>query len=143
MIYVHWLNPVDGGRLFLPGVKQRIKKATLLSEGTVLKFKQQDDGLLIETNGVELGPDQHDYTIGIKIKYSSMKLFRWWDGDVVKPGLIIDDVWYDASLFGEDYGEIFFENGGMERLKSICRCQKGFERFGYHAPIGTTHSTTF
>ena len=53
MIYVHWLNPVDGGRLHLPGVKQRIKKATLLSEGTVLKFKQQDDGIWIDTNGVE------------------------------------------------------------------------------------------
>lgn len=52
-----------------------------------------------------------------------MKLFRWWDGDGIKPGLIIDDVWYDASLFGEDYGEVFFESGGMERLKAFAEAK--------------------
>ena len=32
--------------------KQRIKKATLLSEGTTLKFKQQQDGIYINTENI-------------------------------------------------------------------------------------------
>lgn len=66
MIYVHWLKPAEGGRLFLPGVKQRIKKATLLSEGTALKFKQQQDGILIDTDGVEV--DRINTIIQLEIK---------------------------------------------------------------------------
>ena len=52
MIYVHLLNPTTEGQLFLPGVKQRINKATLLSEGTALKFKQQKDGVYINTENI-------------------------------------------------------------------------------------------
>ena len=52
MIYVHLLKPTGEAQLFLPGVKQRIKKASLLSEGTPLKFKQQQDGIYIDTNNI-------------------------------------------------------------------------------------------
>jgi 2,4-diketo-3-deoxy-L-fuconate hydrolase len=34
-----------------------------------------------------------------------------------KPGVIIDEVMYDASAFGEDYTEHFFETGGLQRLQ--------------------------
>lgn len=46
-----------------------------------------------------------------------MKLFRFGDPGREKPGLLIDDVYYDASTFGEDYNERFFETGGLERLQ--------------------------
>ena len=48
-----------------------------------------------------------------------MKLFRWKDGSAIKPGIIIDDVWCDASLFGEDYNETFFETDGITRLQKF------------------------
>jgi hypothetical protein len=35
-----------------------------------------------------------------------MKLFRWKDREGVKPGLIIEDIWYDATAFEEDYKSI-------------------------------------
>jgi 2,4-didehydro-3-deoxy-L-rhamnonate hydrolase len=68
-----------------------------------------------------------------------MKLFRWKDGQQVKPGLIIDDVWYDASAFGEDYNETFFENDGLERLKAFAEAKrdlKGFDnKYELAAPV--------
>jgi len=45
-----------------------------------------------------------------------MKLIRFRDNGKVKPGVIILDAFYDASAFGEDYNEQFFENNGLERL---------------------------
>lgn len=48
-----------------------------------------------------------------------MKLFRWRDGAQTKPGLVLDNNWYDASLFGEDYGESFFATDGLVRLKAF------------------------
>jgi len=57
-----------------------------------------------------------------------MKLFRWREGQQVKPGLIIDDVWYDASALGEDYGETFFETGGLERLKNFAAAKRDLRR---------------
>lgn len=64
-----------------------------------------------------------------------MKLFRWIDEQGVKPGLIIDDVWYDASLFGEDYGEVFFESGGMERLKAFADAKKDLKDLDIMPPL--------
>ncbi len=45
-----------------------------------------------------------------------MKLFRFGELYKEKPGVIIDDVMYDASAFGEDYNEHFFETEGISRL---------------------------
>lgn len=46
-----------------------------------------------------------------------MKLIRYGAAGKEKTGVIIDDVKYDTSLFGEDYNEAFFENDGLERLR--------------------------
>jgi 2,4-didehydro-3-deoxy-L-rhamnonate hydrolase len=46
-----------------------------------------------------------------------MKLIRFGDAGKEKPGIAIDDAYYDASTFGEDYNEHFFETQGLERLQ--------------------------
>jgi len=46
-----------------------------------------------------------------------MKLFRFGEPGKEKPGIVIQGKLYDASAFGEDYGELFFENDGLNRLK--------------------------
>lgn len=46
-----------------------------------------------------------------------MKLFRFGEPGTEKPGVVIQDKLYDASAFGEDYGEVFFEKDGLNRLK--------------------------
>lgn len=48
-----------------------------------------------------------------------MKLIRFRENGKVKPGVIIYDAFYDASAFGEDYNEHFFENDGLGRLKQF------------------------
>ncbi|WP_018613854.1 fumarylacetoacetate hydrolase family protein [Segetibacter koreensis] len=48
-----------------------------------------------------------------------MKLIRFREDGKVKPGVIIYDAFYDASAFGEDYNEQFFENDGLNRLKKF------------------------
>ncbi len=48
-----------------------------------------------------------------------MKLIRFRDNGQVKPGIIIDDAFYDASSFGEDYNEQFFESDGLSRLQKF------------------------
>jgi 2-keto-4-pentenoate hydratase/2-oxohepta-3-ene-1,7-dioic acid hydratase in catechol pathway len=46
-----------------------------------------------------------------------MKLIRFRENSKVKPGVIISDAFYDASSFGEDFDEQFFENDGLNRLE--------------------------
>lgn len=36
-----------------------------------------------------------------------------------KPGVVLEDQYYDATGFGEDYDEDFFETGGLERLAAF------------------------
>jgi 2,4-didehydro-3-deoxy-L-rhamnonate hydrolase len=48
-----------------------------------------------------------------------MKLFRFGEIGDEKPGIIIDEVKYDVSQFIDDYDEIFFETGGIERLAKL------------------------
>jgi 2-keto-4-pentenoate hydratase/2-oxohepta-3-ene-1,7-dioic acid hydratase in catechol pathway len=45
-----------------------------------------------------------------------MKLFRFGEPGKEKPGLYWNGKHYDASVFGEDFGEHFFETNGPERL---------------------------
>src|SRR5918993_2387770 len=45
-----------------------------------------------------------------------MKLIRFGDAGKEKPGVVINNEYYDASSFGEDYNELFFENEGLDRL---------------------------
>ena len=48
-----------------------------------------------------------------------MKLIRYGQPGKEKTGIIIDNIRYDTSAFGEDYNEPFFENDGLERLKKF------------------------
>ena len=54
-----------------------------------------------------------------------MKLIRYGNFGKEKTGVIIDDVKYDTSAFGEDYNEAFFENNGLERLAAFLASNKG------------------
>ncbi|WP_428328695.1 fumarylacetoacetate hydrolase family protein [Mucilaginibacter sp.] len=45
-----------------------------------------------------------------------MKLIRFGEPGKEKTGVIINYKKYDTSAFGEDYGEAFFENDGLNRL---------------------------
>lgn len=45
-----------------------------------------------------------------------MKLFRFGEAGKEKPGILLHDTHYDASAFGEDYNEAFFDNNGLNRL---------------------------
>ncbi len=46
-----------------------------------------------------------------------MKLLRFGNAGEEKPGVLLNNEIYDASSFGEDFGEIFFENDGINRFK--------------------------
>jgi 2,4-diketo-3-deoxy-L-fuconate hydrolase len=50
-----------------------------------------------------------------------MKLIRFGKCSEEKPGLVINDVYYDASAFGEDYNENFFATNGLKRLKEFLK----------------------
>ncbi len=49
-----------------------------------------------------------------------MKLIRWInESKQVKPGVVLNDSFYDAFSFGEDYNEQFFETDGLARLQQF------------------------
>ena len=48
-----------------------------------------------------------------------MKLIRFGETGKEKPGVIINDVWYDVSEHINDYDEKFFESDGLSLLKTI------------------------
>ena len=48
-----------------------------------------------------------------------MKLIRFGDAGKEKPGVIINDAWYDVSEHVNDYDEKFFESNGLSSLKTI------------------------
>jgi 2,4-diketo-3-deoxy-L-fuconate hydrolase len=54
-----------------------------------------------------------------------MKLIRWGKNGKEKTGVIIEDIKYDTSAFGEDYNEAFFENNGLERLAIFLNVNEG------------------
>jgi 2,4-diketo-3-deoxy-L-fuconate hydrolase len=54
-----------------------------------------------------------------------MKLIRWGAEGEEKTGVIINDVKYDTSAFGQDYDERFFENDGLNRLEEFLTAQEG------------------
>lgn len=47
-----------------------------------------------------------------------MKLLRFGDAGREKPGILYDGTIFDVSSFGEDFGESFLENDGINRLSS-------------------------
>lgn len=54
-----------------------------------------------------------------------MKLIRYGAAGKEKTGVIINDIKYDTSAFGEDYNEAFFENDGLNRLKKFLADNEG------------------
>jgi 2,4-diketo-3-deoxy-L-fuconate hydrolase len=54
-----------------------------------------------------------------------MKLIRFGEPGKEKTGVIINDVKYDTSAFGEDYNELFFETDGLARLKKFLNNNEG------------------
>ncbi len=54
-----------------------------------------------------------------------MKLIRYGQPGNIKTGVIIDDVRYDTSSFGEDYNEQFFETDGLSRLETFLNENNG------------------
>ncbi|WP_114789145.1 fumarylacetoacetate hydrolase family protein [Niabella yanshanensis] len=53
-----------------------------------------------------------------------MKLIRYGQPGSINTGVIIDDVKYDTSGFGEDYNEQFFETDGLARLAQYIQDNK-------------------
>ncbi len=47
-----------------------------------------------------------------------MKLLRFGEAGLEKPGVLVNDEILDVSSFGEDFGEKFFDTNGIERLKT-------------------------
>ncbi|MBA4145606.1 MAG: ureidoglycolate lyase [Azospira oryzae] len=58
-----------------------------------------------------------------------MKLFRFGEPGIEKPGVLWNNKKLDASSFGEDYNEAFFEHEGISRLK------KWVEANHHHLPV--------
>ncbi|WP_266202391.1 fumarylacetoacetate hydrolase family protein [Pontibacter kalidii] len=54
-----------------------------------------------------------------------MKLIRFGEPGQEKAGVILNDVKYDVSAFGEDYNEQFFQRDGLERLKAYVQQNEG------------------
>ena len=48
-----------------------------------------------------------------------MRLFRYGNSGSEKPGVLHNGKHLDVSSFGEDFGEKFFENDGLNRLKKF------------------------
>lgn len=53
-----------------------------------------------------------------------MKLIRFGNAGKEKPGVIINDIWYDVSEHINDYDEKFLEAGGLSLLKTIINEKK-------------------
>lgn len=51
-LYMHILQKQEGDYIFIPELKQKVKKATTLDGKTVIKFKQQPEGTFIYLNGI-------------------------------------------------------------------------------------------
>ena len=57
-IYLHLFKAPDANTLFLPGISETVKQATVLGAGSKVKYKQLKEGILISTEGVVIdGPD--------------------------------------------------------------------------------------
>jgi len=67
-----------------------------------------------------------------------MKLIRFGKTGEEKPGIAVDDVFYDASGFGEDYNENFFETGGLRRLENFLKKNKNaLPKIGSNIRLGS------
>ena len=57
-IYLHLFKTPDANSILLPGVKEKVKQVTVLGTDQKIKYKQQQEGIIITTDGVTIdGPD--------------------------------------------------------------------------------------
>jgi 2-keto-4-pentenoate hydratase/2-oxohepta-3-ene-1,7-dioic acid hydratase in catechol pathway len=61
----------------------------------------------------------------IKEKNTAMKLVRFGEAGKEKPGVCINNDWFDVSAFIKDYDEAFFASGGISHLASTLEQHKG------------------
>lgn len=67
-----------------------------------------------------------------------MKLIRHGEINKEKTGIVIDDVMYDTSAFGEDYNEQFFETDGLKRLQQFIETNKNkLEKIPHGTRLGS------
>jgi 2,4-didehydro-3-deoxy-L-rhamnonate hydrolase len=67
-----------------------------------------------------------------------MKLIRYGQLSKEKPGIVIGDGYYDVSSFAEDYNELFFETGGLQRLeKYIAENKSSLKKLSADVRIGS------
>ena len=48
-----------------------------------------------------------------------MKLFRFGQKGIEKPGVLYEDLYLNVSDYFDDYDEYFFETGGLEELREL------------------------
>lgn len=56
-LYVHVMTPPQQPYIFIPQLKGKIAKAALLADGSVVKFKQQTEGVFVYLNGITTDPN--------------------------------------------------------------------------------------
>ncbi|MES1181441.1 MAG: fumarylacetoacetate hydrolase family protein, partial [Flavobacterium sp.] len=66
-----------------------------------------------------------------------MKLIRFGELNKEKPGVLIDDIRYDVSAFGEDYNEAFFESDGLKRLQKFIDSNKSLPKVSDDVRLGS------
>jgi 2,4-diketo-3-deoxy-L-fuconate hydrolase len=66
-----------------------------------------------------------------------MKLIRYGAAGKEKTGVIINDIKYDTSAFGEDYNEAFFENDGLNRLQQFLDGNKELPQIAESERLGS------
>jgi 2-keto-4-pentenoate hydratase/2-oxohepta-3-ene-1,7-dioic acid hydratase in catechol pathway len=66
-----------------------------------------------------------------------MKLIRYGAAGKEKTGVIINDIKYDTSAFGEDYNEAFFENDGLNRLQQFVEGNKDLPKVADNERLGS------
>jgi 2-keto-4-pentenoate hydratase/2-oxohepta-3-ene-1,7-dioic acid hydratase in catechol pathway len=54
-----------------------------------------------------------------------MKLIRFGEAGKEKTGVLVNDIRYDTSAFGEDYNETFLETEGLSRLSQFLKANEG------------------
>jgi len=71
-------------------------------------------------------------------KNKKMKLIRFGESGKEKPGVLLDEGMYDASAFGEDYTEQFFETDGLNRLRLFVDTnKKSLTKLDSHVRLGS------
>ena len=64
-----------------------------------------------------------------------MKLIRFGEAGKEKPGVIMNDMWFDVSGNINDYDENFFDSDGLSLLKSVIN-EKQFKEVSRDTRLG-------